>query len=64
MPNNRPKCSNLEKEILDIENEIKKLQNELFINLSASEKAEITRKINSLRTELRVLKAELINCKL
>ena len=63
MPDNMFKCSILEKEILDIENEIKKLQNELFVNLGAAENAEITRKINSLRTELRVLNSELIYCK-
>ena len=62
MPNNSFKCSILEKEILDIENEIKELQNELFA-ISTADTTEITRKINSLRIELRVKNSELTKCR-
>ena len=62
MPGKQFKCSILEKEIVDIENEIKKLQNELSTNMVTTGNAEITRKINSLRTELRVKNSELTKC--
>ena len=62
MPNNSFKCSILEKEIVDIENEIRKLQNELFA-VGTEDTTEITRKINSLRTELRVKISELTKCR-
>ena len=62
MPDNSFKCSILEKEILNIENEIKKLQNELF-EIGTADKTEITGKINSLRTELRVKNSELTKCR-
>ena len=65
MPNNMPKCEHLEKEILDLENEIKNIQNELFTNrgIGNAENTEIMRKISSLRTELRVKNSELTHCR-
>ncbi len=62
MPDNSFKCSILEKEILDIEDEIKKLQNDLFA-VGTTDTTEITRKINSLRVELRVKNSELTKCR-
>ena len=62
MPNNEFKCSILKKEILDIEYEIKELQNELFA-INTADTTEVKRKINSLRTELRVKNSELTKCR-
>ncbi len=62
-----PKCSDLEKEIDNLENEIKHVQNELFtsrgISIGNSENSEIMRKINMLRTEIRVKNSELSHCR-
>lgn len=67
MQSNMPKCSDLEKEILDLENEIRHIQNELFtgrgISIGNAENSEIMKKINSLRTELRVKNSELTECR-
>ena len=61
-----PKCSDLEKEIDNLENEIKNIQNELFtsrgVGIDNAENLEVMRKINSLRTELRVKNSELTQC--
>ena len=62
-----PKCSDLEKEIGNLENEIRHVQNELFtsrgISIGNSENSEIMRKINMLRTEIRVKNSELSHCR-
>jgi uncharacterized protein (UPF0335 family) len=62
-----PKCSDLEKEIDNLENEIKNIQNELFtsrgVGIDNAENLEVMRKINSLRTELRVKNSELTQCR-
>lgn len=67
MSNNMPKCSDLKKEILDLENEIKNIQNELFISrgvvISNAKNSETMMKINSLRTEIGVKNSELTHCR-
>ena len=67
MRGNMPKCSDLEKEIDSLENEIRHVQNELFtsrgICIGNAENSEIMRKINILRTEIRVKNSELSQCK-
>ena len=67
MPENMPKCSDLEKEISDLENEIRHIQNELFTirgnGIGNTENSQIMRKINSLRTELRVKNSERAHCR-
>lgn len=67
MQGNMPKCSDLEKEIDNLENEIRHVQNELFtsrgISIGNEENSEIMRKINILRTEIRVKNSELSQCR-
>jgi hypothetical protein len=62
-----PKCSDLEKEISDLEGEIRHIQNEVFVSrgvgIGNAENTEIMRKINSLRTELSVKSSERAHCR-
>ncbi len=67
MQGNMPKCSDLEKEIASLENEIRHIQDDLFngrgMGIGNAENSEIMRKINSLRTELSVKSSELSQCR-
>ncbi|MGB9936761.1 MAG: hypothetical protein ACPK7O_03520 [Methanobacterium sp.] len=67
MQGNMPKCSDLEKEIDNLENEIRHIQNELFtgrgMSIGNAENSEIMRKINSLRTEVKIKSSELTHCR-